>query len=88
MSNSCDELASAMLSIEEKKEEKERLLSSIYDAKQEISELKSDYEEYQADGQYDEMEDILHQICELESELNEDKEALNNLIGDTGNFYY
>jgi len=88
MSVSCDDLARSMLSVEEKKEEVDRLQSLVYDAVQEIKALKNEFEDYQADGNYEEMESIMGEICTLQSEYLENKSALADLSPSSSRSYF
>jgi len=76
MSVQCDKLANSMLNAQERKEEIDSLSSELYDINNQIKDLKSDYEEYQHDNQYDEMEDLLVEICSLNERQQTIKESL------------
>lgn len=75
MSSSCDKLAISLLSVEEKKEERNEISSSIYDLKEEIKAKKEEYREMLENNEYDDIEELLEEICELESDKKE-KEVL------------
>ena len=71
MSSSCDKLAISLLSVEEKKEERNEISSSIYDLKEEIKAKKEEYREMLENNEYDDIEELLEEICELESDKKE-----------------
>lgn len=75
MSSSCDKLAISLLSVEEKKEERNEISSSIYDLNEEIKAKKEEYREMLENNEYDDIEELLEEICELESDKKE-KEVL------------
>ena len=76
MSSSCDKLAIKLLTVEEKKEERDNISSNIYDLKEEVKSKTEEYEEYMENGEYDELEDLLSEICALNQEIEEQSELL------------
>jgi len=78
MSVECDKLAIQMLNEQERKEEMDRLSSELYSVTNQIKDLKSEYDAYQQDGQYDEMEETMSEICSLK----EDQENLKSSLSE------
>ena len=87
---SCDELAISLLNAEERAEAISSLKEGIVEHRDNIKSLEEEYSEFQADGQYDEMEDTLNEICSLKEELSTKEEKLSEFYNGSGskNSYY
>ena len=85
MSSQCDKLAIDMLSLEEIKEERNNISSNIYELQQEINSKKEEYRDMLNDGDYDDIEDTLSEICSLSEEIESLKSSLKNY---SRNSYY